>query len=247
VKQVLVNLLSIAVKFTELGYIRLSCKLASREKSRLEVIFQVDDSGIGIKESRLETIFEMFEQAESGVFGRYGGSGLGLGLVKGLVALMGGKVGVRSDVGKGSSFWVTLPLESCAVANAPREKDPQTVPDWSKRHVLIVDDVEMNLMVLEGILELTGCRISKAHDGQEALARLQSTEGIDLVLMDIHMPELDGLVATKQIRAMESEFRDVKIVAVTGAAMEEDRKNALEAGMNGVLFKPLEPTKIFEL
>nr|WP_306815378.1 PAS domain-containing hybrid sensor histidine kinase/response regulator [Limnobacter parvus] len=246
-KQVLVNLLSNAVKFTETGFVKLSCRLSKRVLSDAEVLFQVEDTGVGIAEAKLEKIFEVFEQAENNTFSKYGGSGLGLGLVKGLITNMGGQYGVKTKLGTGSLFWVSLPLKVCAanVTNSATVGPP--TKNWSGRHVLIVDDAKLNLLVLENVLSLNGAKVTKANDGLEAIQSLIGNPDIELVLMDVHMPQMDGLQATREIRGLHGPINNVRIIGLTGAAMEEDRRSALDAGMNEVMFKPISPEKLLAL
>jgi two-component system, sensor histidine kinase and response regulator len=246
-KQVLVNLLNNAVKFTDTGFVKLCCRLSKQVQNQIEVVFQVEDTGVGISEANLEKVFEVFEQAENDTFSKYGGSGLGLGLVKGLITNMGGKYGVQSQLGKGSCFWVSLPLKVSDVKVTNSVTQSPSVKDWSGRHVLIVDDAKLNRLVLENILSLNGAKVAQATNGLEAIQSLIENPDIELVLMDIHMPEMDGLQATKEIRGLGSPINTVRIIGLTGAAMEEDRRKALEAGMNEVMFKPLSPEKLLAL
>lgn len=246
-KQVLVNLLSNAVKFTETGFVKLSCQLSKQVLNQIEVLFQIEDTGVGIAEAKQEKIFEVFEQAENNTFSKYGGSGLGLGLVKGLVANMGGQYGVKSQLGKGSCFWVSLPLIACAAKIKNSVASVPSMRDWSGRHVLIVDDAKLNRLVLENILSLNGAKVTNATNGLEAIQCLIENPDVELVLMDVHMPQMDGLQATKKIRSLDSPINSVRIVGLTGAAMEEDRRKALEAGMDEVMFKPLSPEKLLAL
>jgi|GEM_PF-1952909 len=238
-RQVLSNLVSNAVKFTETGGVEVAWSwLPEGEKIRAEIL--VCDTGIGIAQDALAAVFESFTQADGSVQRRYGGTGLGLAICRSIVGLMGGVISVESELGVGSAFRVELPL---CVAEAPeRETSGDTQRAGLRRgtRVLLAEDNEVNVLVAEGMLEVLGCVVDVAEDGLEALAKVAAGE-YDVVLMDVQMPRCDGLEATLAIRASEQARGTPRlpVIALTANAMEDDRRRCLEAGMDGLIPKPL--------
>jgi PAS domain S-box-containing protein len=240
--QVVTNLIGNAIKFTERGRVRVRLtNLAPVNQNTACLEVAVSDTGIGIPPAKLERIFEAFVQSDSSVTRQFGGTGLGLSISLQLAARMGGSLRAESEPGKGSTFRLTLP---CAVA-APdamptvsqrRHEAPAPTPG---RRILIVEDNKVNQRLLAAILKKLGHRVTVAGSGQEALDLLGS-ESFDIVLMDIQMPEMDGVETTRQIRARESGLsRHVPIIAVTAHAMAGDRERYLAAGMDDYLTKPI--------
>ncbi|WP_144409061.1 MHYT domain-containing protein [Photobacterium halotolerans] len=235
VQQIILNLLSNAVKFTERGYVRLDIS-SSRTKG---ITILVEDTGIGIAPDRLDSIFAPFSQADSTMSRRFGGTGLGTTIAKQLVELMDGKITVYSQLGKGSTFRVDLPL----LAGQATQIDESTtenvhIPPMT---ILVADDVEQNLELMTGLLKRDNHQLITARTGTEAVEKFKSRH-IDIVLMDVQMPELNGLEASKVIRAYEKEhqLKEVPIIALTASVLEKDRRNALAAGMNGFAVKPID-------
>ncbi|OUL98752.1 CHASE domain-containing protein [Variovorax sp. JS1663] len=249
VRQVLVNLLSNAVKFTARGSVRLSVHAQEardgRDGERLRLRFAVTDTGIGIAPEVLERLFEPFTQADSSTTRRFGGTGLGLSIVRQLTGLMGGEFGVRSTPGRGSEFWVVLPLgvvrEAPAVSLAGMPMPARSAGgQLADIRVLVVDDSPVNLEVCQHILEREGAQVSLAGDGHEAVERLRAApQAIDAVLMDVHMPVLDGIDATRRIRS-ELGLDALPVIALTASALVAERDRALEAGMNDFISKPFD-------
>jgi signal transduction histidine kinase/CheY-like chemotaxis protein/HPt (histidine-containing phosphotransfer) domain-containing protein len=235
-RQILINLLGNAVKFTERGRVDLIVKT---EGARLAVT--VRDTGIGIAADKQEMVFERFTQADTSTTRRYGGTGLGLAISRQLVELMGGSIGVRSEPGVGSEFWFAVELpraEKEAVVPSTPAARAATLPAGVR--VLVVEDDLTNQFVSRRMLELLGCQVAIASSGPEALARA-ATDVYDVVLMDCQMPGMDGYETTARIRASSGTATDAKvpIVGLTAYAMRGDRARCLEAGMDDYLAKPV--------
>jgi hypothetical protein len=244
-RQVLINFASNALKFTERGAIHLSGKLLGSEGNTQICRFTVADTGIGIEAADINRLFNPFEQLDASTTRRFGGTGLGLAIARHLAELMGGEVGVSSVPGEGSTFWISAHLESSA--DAPVIAGPEGLPlvatAWESVHILLVEDEEINREIGHDILEAAGLRVDTANNGLEAVERFREKR-FDLILMDIQMPLLDGLEATRRIRALPG-GQAVTIIALTANAFTEDRERCLAAGMNDFLAKPVDPATIY--
>ena len=239
IQQVLTNLVGNAVKFTERGWVRLE---VSAQAGRVRLA--VHDSGIGIAADRVERIFDPFAQADASMSRRFGGTGLGTTIARQLVWLMDGEISVQSRLGEGSVFNVELPL---AAGKAPVEIAQQMQASLAPLRILAADDVPQNIELLALTLGQLGHEVVTACDGDEAVARF--IEGrYDVVLMDVQMPHTDGLEATRRIRRHEAEhgLAPTPVVALTASVLEEDRRAASAAGMDGFASKPLELHKLLE-
>jgi PAS domain S-box-containing protein len=243
-RQILVNLLSNAFKFTGQGSVRLNLGLENRQGGRIRLRGEVRDTGIGIPPHKRRSIFTPFEQADMSTTRRYGGTGLGLAICHLLCQMMQGNIGVESEEGHGTCFWFVVELES-GVAEAPREKSPDRLILRQDTRILVVEDNPINRTVLARLLERFGARTPDfAVDGQEAVERCTgegsttSSGGMeyDLVFMDARMPRLDGLEATRRLRASGY---PAYIIGVSADAMHEERQDALNAGMDDYLVKPV--------
>jgi len=237
-RQILGNLVSNAVKFTAEGEVVLTCR-CQVTGAGVRATFEVSDTGAGIPPERLEAVFESFTQADGSVQRKYGGTGLGLTISKRLTEMMGGEISVVSEIGKGSTFKVILPLSpSTARPPASASDDDSDAP--IALNILLAEDNEVNIKVLEALLERVGCTVDIVHDGLEAISR-NATGQYDLILMDVQMPTCDGIEATKAIRAEEarSGLPRRPIYALTASAMAQDRDECTEAGMDGLLPKPI--------
>jgi PAS domain S-box-containing protein len=233
-RQALYNLMGNAVKFTPQGSIeaRLARHTAADGSQRLR--FEVQDTGIGVPEDFQATLFERFEQADGSATRKYGGSGLGLAITKRLAEMMGGAVGFSSTPGQGSTFWIEI--DGAAVE--PAEAVQADEPDIGEFRVLLVEDNATNRLVISKILEALGVQVDTAEDGAEGVERA-ATGHYDLVLMDIQMPGMDGIEATKRIRAMDGAVASTPIVAVTANVLADQRSSYADAGMDGVVSKPV--------
>ena len=245
--QVLINLVGNAIKFTAEGAVGLNVTVVSHQGYRAQLQFAVSDSGIGMSEAEIASLFQPFHQADGSVTRRFGGTGLGLAITKELVELMGGRVWVESMRGKGSRFLFELGFDIAAT--------PAVVPDRRQRlvpvnpglrktdairgaRVLVVEDNAINQLVARNFLELDGVVVDMANNGLIGVQKALTGQYV-LVLMDIQMPEMDGLEATRAIRATPG-FESLPIVAMTANAMESDRQKSLEAGMNDHITKPID-------
>ena len=245
--QVLTNLLSNAIKFTHRGEVILSIQHLDQQEEQVELRFAVSDQGIGMSEEQLNRLFQAFSQADTSTTRKYGGTGLGLTISKRLVELMGGKLEVQSTLGEGSCFRFTLPLLRCT-SLPPEESLPALSSLEAGRttfeglSILLVEDNNLNQEVVIGMLGDSGMQITIANHGAEAVT-LARHQPFDLILMDIQMPVMDGLEATRQIRQQHPEL---PIIALSAAVLEEDRKQALDAGMNDHLAKPINRAKLYQ-
>jgi len=238
-RQVIVNLAGNAVKFTDQGQITVEVSLVARHGEELELGFSVSDTGIGIPKEAQATIFEPFRQADGSMTRQYGGTGLGLAICARLVGLLGGYIWLDSEPGRGATFHFTARLRQGsqpARPSPPAEADSDVLPPL---RILLVEDNAINARMAQRMLEKYGHQVAHAGDGYEALAELE-TGRFDLVLMDVQMPEMDGLEATRRIRQRElGAGGHVPIIAMTAHAMKGDRERCLEAGMDGYVSKPV--------
>ena len=237
-QQVLTNLVGNALKFTPGGTVRVEVTWQADSDGAAEVTFRVHDDGIGIEASELGRLFEAFAQADSSVSRRYGGTGLGLTIARLLVQGMGGEIAASSRPGHGSTFEFTLRLAVVEeTGGAARAAGPARGSSARAMRVLVAEDNLVNQRVARGMLEALGHEVSVASNGAEAV-KVAGAESFDLVLMDVNMPVLDGLDATRRIRSLDAASSAVPIVALTANAIEGDRQICLDAGMDGYLSKP---------
>ncbi len=245
-RQVLINLAGNAVKFTHSGRVSVSARVEEARDGGLTVRFSVSDTGIGIPESALGLIFEPFRQADSSTARRFGGTGLGLAISRRLVEAMGGRIWVESEAGRGSTFYFTVDLEPCAEPVPEAHHEPEKRPEFDRPlRVLIAEDNPLNQRLLVKLLEARGMRLEIANNGREAVEKFAPGR-YDVVLMDVQMPEMDGLAAVAAIRKAESGAGSrVPIIALTAHAMTSDARRCLEAGMDSHLPKPIDAPKLF--
>jgi len=246
IRQVLINLLSNSIKFTESGEVRLSVILHSEVDSSgmMEIEFEVRDTGIGIEREQLKNLFKPFSQGDASTTRKYGGTGLGLAICKRLSEAMGGKIWATSLPGEGSSFYTRLRVgqvsEKDTPSPVPRKNERSEDIDRTKLKTFVAEDNRANQRVISLMLKRLGIKSEAAGNGEELLAMLKD-EPADLIFMDLQMPVMDGLEATAAIRAGEvgERQKDVKIIALTANAMSGDEERCLSAGMDGYLTKPL--------
>ena len=236
-RQILLNFVSNAIKFTESGSITIRAASIGPDLDRC-VRLSVEDSGIGISADSLEQIFNRYVQGDSQGGRRLGGAGLGLAISKQLVDLMGGELGVDSEVGRGTTFWAELALQPGPEHTLRAYAPPSTAPRVGKEvRVLVAEDNRTSRMVTKALLKKFDCEVDVAIDGREALEKARATE-YDLILMDCYMPMMDGFQASRRIREQPGR-RDVPIVALTASVTDVDRARCLDAGMNDVVVKPV--------
>lgn len=241
-KQVFINLIGNAVKFTPIGGEVRFIAEASLDGDRCDVVLRVIDNGIGISPEQKKRLFSAFTQADATISKRFGGTGLGLAISKQIVVDMGGSLEIESELGRGSEFRAEIAFEVREAASRG-EEDALDMPDLSGVRILIVEDVEINRMILSELLVETNAAIEEAEDGERAVELFAQSESgyYDLIFMDIQMPGIDGYETTRAIRAMDrSDSRSVPIVAMTANAYREDVDRAIESGMNAHLSKPID-------
>lgn len=242
-RQVLLNLLNNAVKFTASGSVTLSVAVADGGAS---LAIAVTDTGIGIPQDRIPHLFQDFVQVDGSISRQYGGTGLGLSISRRLILLMGGEIGVESREGKGSTFRVLLPLR-----RAPAEQGTQPVPPplprpETARSILLVDDLAINLEIVAGMLSSAGHRVTVATSGPEAITAYREQRH-DLILMDVQMPDMDGLDTTRHLRRIDAEARAVPIIALTANVFAQQIESYRRAGMNDHIGKPFHKEALLEM
>ncbi|MCL2006755.1 MAG: ATP-binding protein [Treponema sp.] len=257
--QVLDHLISNAIKFTgPAGNITFSVKLVKEEEANCTLKFSVKDSGIGISNEGLKNIFALFEQIDGGMARKFEGLGTGLVICDSIVHLMGGRINVESEPGKGSCFSFELSIEK-EVIHADDSSDSGGGLKFSKHTILLAEDVEINREIVIALLEDTGVKIECAENGLEAFEKFKASPSLySLIFMDIHMPEMDGYEATRKIREFEEEMakqtpellsgrpQGVPIIAMTANVFKEDVEKCIEAGMNAHLGKPVDIEEVLK-
>ncbi len=241
--QILNNLISNAVKFTRNGTVTITASLEKRTPEYIELYFEVADTGIGIPEDKQKLIFERFTQANNNITREYGGSGLGLTIIKRLLLLQGSEIQLASTVGKGSKFFFYLKFKS-SDSKAKELSEVSTLKsDLNGISILLVEDVEFNIFVAEMMLGNWNAKVDKAENGHVAIDKIKNNH-YDLVLMDIQMPVMDGYTATQEIRKFNT---TVPIIALTASISIDIQEKATEVGMNGFITKPFNPNELFAI
>lgn len=241
VRQIITNLLSNALKFTHAGEVKLTANLSEPSSNKAKLVIQVEDTGIGMSDEHLSRLFQRFVQADSSTYRKYGGSGLGLAIVKGIVNVLGGEITVKSQIGKGTKFELHLsfPLDTSETVATSSTKELTSAKPLK---IMVVDDVEMNREIIRRGLKRDGHQFVEAENGEQAVALAQEAK-FDVILMDLDMPVMDGLEATRHIRA-KSLNQLTYMIALSGFAYQDDIKSILDAGMNQHMAKPINLKKL---
>jgi len=257
-RQVLVNLIGNAIKFTEAGKVAVKVELDKIQSGKATIRFEVSDTGIGIPPDRIDRLFKSFSQADSSTTRKYGGTGLGLAICKRLVELMDGRIGVESQEGRGSIFWFEVPLqplrddymqelEQMESADVRRQTHATLLKG---RRVLLAEDNRVNRMFAQEVIQRAGIECYTAANGLQAIQAIKKRGRFDLVLMDCQMPEMDGYEATRRIREMERNGElagHLPVIALTASSIKGEREQCLAAGMDAYLSKPFTPNKLLDV
>lgn len=259
IRQVFTNLIGNAIKFTSKGSVGVRLSLMAREADRCVIYAEVVDTGMGIPEDRLDHLFKSFSQLDSSITRQFGGTGLGLAICRRLVELMGGKIGVRSEPGVGSTFWITVPLVIAAVRTescesrlrqssaTEKQREGSNIDAIRGLHLLVAEDNEMNQFVTQETLKRAGCTCDIAPDGASAVEAFRE-KAYAAILMDCQMPDVDGMEATRRIRKIEASCPGssrIPIIALTAEAITGDREKCLASGMDGYVSKPIDAAALF--
>jgi CheY-like chemotaxis protein len=245
IRQILLNLASNAIKFTENGTVTLTLSAKIKSEKDILLFIKVKDNGIGISKEKIQLIFNKFSQADAGTTRKYGGTGLGLSICKRIIDVHGGSIQVESEINKGSAFSVTLPLKLANDQNiALGNGYTPSIANLRGKRILIVDDQEFNRKLLRVVLTNWGAVCRLLEDGIQVLEELENNT-FDMILMDIRMPELDGIKTTKKIRSyLNKEIANIPIIGISAAITEEDKADGTAAGMNGFISKPFTEEKL---
>ena len=242
--QVLLNLVSNALKFTDTGGVTIDLKVLEESNNNIRIRFAVTDTGIGIANDKIITIFESFKQAEADTTRKYGGTGLGLAISKRLIELHDSRINVDSVLGQGSTFWFTITFNK-ADNNSVNNDNKMEI--GLRLSVLVVDDNQINRILVNKVLQKWGTTVDFAENGKEAVDKIIANKEYDVVLMDVHMPIMGGLEATQILRAnSDSYFQQLPIVALTASMLSSEVTQMTEAGMNDFILKPFDPKTLYE-
>jgi CheY-like chemotaxis protein len=246
-RQIFINLLNNAVKFTEQGNVTLSIKVLKQVDDTVDLLFSVIDTGIGIPEEKAHLLFDKFSQIDSSLSREYGGSGLGLAISKKLVDAMGGEIGFKKNSDHGSTFYVALKLSIAPESSIEKSTDESYKDSISSGlSILLAEDNKINSYAAKTLMEQDGHHVTIAADGEEAVnAVINSDKIFDVILMDIHMPKVDGIEACRRIRAMkDKDKRSIPVIALTANILQDEKQKCFEAGMNSFITKPFSPEKL---
>jgi CheY-like chemotaxis protein len=243
-RQILNNLISNAIKFTENGEINIAVKKASNSKDEIELKFAVSDTGIGIAPEELSRLFKSFSQIENAFTKQYGGTGLGLVISKQLVEMMGGRIEVDSEKGKGSTFYFFLKFKVGSLLEERKQPLMRISKTTKPLHILLAEDDAINQKVIVKMLNEKGHSVDTANNGLEVV-ELYERGNYDVVLMDIQMPIMNGMEAVQKIRQKENKFKYTPIIAMTAYALQGDREKFLSQGMDEYVVKPIQMNELF--
>ncbi len=244
IRQILINFISNALKFTEKGAVTVKIMHQARDEGTSNLRFEVSDSGTGIAAEVKKKLFRKFAQADSSIARKYGGTGLGLAISRQLAELMGGEIGCGSQQGQGSTFWLTLDLENAPDMSFNGAEEHIAASIDRPLRILAAEDNAVNRAVIRAILMPQSHHLDFANNGIETLDAVKAIN-YDLVLMDVQMPEMDGLEATRRIRALDSDRANIPIIALTANSMSGDRQTYLASGMDGYVSKPIDRVELF--
>lgn len=246
-RQILLNLISNAVKFTEQGEISIRVSVPHREENKTVLKIEIADTGIGIPEEKLAHIFEEFEQAHNGISQKYGGTGLGLTITKKLVEMQGGVINILSKLSGGTTVTVSIPFATGSEADLPQKEPDVEINGLLKgKNILVADDELYNRMLLSTMMKKWGVHITESKTGEEVLEEVKN-QAYDMVLLDIRMPGLDGINTCARIRQMKDEQKaGVPVIALTAVTSDEDRERCKQAGMNDFLAKPFKEKELYQ-
>ncbi|MES2748608.1 MAG: ATP-binding protein [Bacteroidota bacterium] len=243
--QIFMNLINNSLKFTKKGYVNVVARMNTLdEDGKISISFKVADNGIGIPEDKLETIFESFSQGSIEINRKYGGTGLGLAIVKKLIELLGGNIYLNSKVGLGSTFSFELPFEVSNTVLLPIEKQNFNEEVVFDKKILLVEDNKINQMITKKMLENKKMSCFIVDNGEDSVELMKNENDFDLILMDVHLPGINGTIATQQIREFNTK---IPIVALTAISLNENREMLISYGMTDVLTKPFEPEKFYQI
>ncbi len=240
--QILINLLGNSVKFTESGEVKLKLDLVQETKKSVKVRFEISDTGIGIEPEKIAYIFESYTQASSDTTRKYGGTGLGLAITKSLLHLYNSEITVESEIGKGSKFSFIIDFERSQEPSMLVEN--KTPIEQLSASILVVDDNEINRILASKVLSKWGIEVDFAENGKIALDKVQQST-YDLILMDLHMPVMDGMEAAKAIRRLGGKYTKLPIVALTASLFAHELETINECGMDGYVMKPFVPAELY--
>ncbi len=247
INQILTNLIGNALKFTEEGEIKLSCSMKKDKDNKAIVNFKVQDTGIGIAEDKQRLIFERFAQAESNTTRQFGGTGLGLSITKSLIDRMGGFIGVKSEEGKGACFYFEIKLDLVNIPVDEQQEREHKAEEGGLRGVTVIlaEDNPINVMVATKFLNKWAVETVVAKSGVEVLEALEGCASLDLILMDLQMPVMDGFTACRKLREGTSKYKNVPVIALSASVLDETKKEAEDSGMNDFITKPFKPDELF--
>jgi CheY-like chemotaxis protein len=243
-RQVLLNLLNNAIKFTPQGRVVLAVQQRTASEAGVTLRFSVSDTGIGIPKDKQDRLFQMFSQVDGSIRREFGGTGLGLAISQHLVQHMGGEICVESELGRGSVFWFEVTLPRAELGALPAASSGQIAASTRAARILLVEDTEINQEIARSMLESAGHQVEIVSDGSAAVMRVRA-ETYDLVLMDVQMPVMDGMTATRHIRALNHPACDVPIVAMTANVLPQQVRSFRDAGMNDHIGKPFRRDELY--
>lgn len=241
--QILLNLINNALKFTKNGEVHVTTKVLQLEGDNINIEFKVADTGIGIPEDKLESVFDSFSQGSIEINRKYGGTGLGLSIVKRLIEILSGTITLESQVGKGSTFTVVLPFRLSKEDDVPQNQFTYNDHVFKNKKVLLIEDNKINQMITKKMVENKAMICEVIDNGEDAIQSVKNNR-YDLVLMDVHLPGINGTIATQTIRTFDTQ---TKIIALTAISLNENREMLLSFGMNDVITKPFNPEEFYHI